>query len=238
MEKGKSSDRFYNVLSILMLIGICCVGTWFLIVFVNPGTGLNPLSPISRPATLTPTVTPTATLQLLGPATFTPAPSETPEPSRTPAPSSTPLPTYTPFSIVTPPTATPTETPVYAFAPFRGHPLALGNIIHTDRGCEWMGVAGQVTYNNGAPVTGIVVKLQGTLIGEAIDKLTLTGSAPNYGPGGYEFELGNKPVGSSGELYIQLLDQAGKPLSDKIVFNTFADCDRSLILISFEETDN
>lgn len=238
MQNGKSSDRFYNLLSILMLIGICCVGTWFLIVFASPKSFLNPFSPIDTGPTRTPTITPTATLPVIGPPTFTPVPSETPLPSRTPAPTSTPLPTYTPFSIVTPPTAAPSATPVFSFEPFKGHPLALGNIIHTDRGCNWLGVAGQVTYNNGAPVTGLVVKLAGTLIGKTIDKLTLTGAAPNYGPGGYEFELADEPVGSSGELYIQLLDQNGSPLSDKILFNTFADCDRNLILISFEEKGN
>ncbi len=240
MAKGKSSDRLFNFLSILMLVGICCIGTWFLLVFINPGSVLNPFSPVEMLPTKTPTITPTATLQQLGPPTFTPAPSETPEPSRTPLPTSTPLPTFTPFSIVTPPTVevTPSATPVFAFEPFRGHPLALGNIIHTDRGCNWMGIAGQVTLSNGAPVTYVVVKLEGTLIGQAISKLTLTGAAPNYGPGGYEFEISDEPIGSSGEMYIQLLDQAGNPLSDKILFNTFADCDRNQILLSCEEKDN
>ena len=106
-------------------------------------------------------------------------------------------------------------------------------------GCSLMGVGGQVVDAKGAPQLGLVVKLHGTLAGQAIDMLTLTGSAAQfgYGPSGYEFVLADEPVPSSNELYIQILDQEGGPLSAQIVFNTFADCSRNLILISFVEKE-
>lgn len=238
MGQENRSDRLFNVLTILMLVGVLCVGSWFLMVYSNPQSFVNPFSPVILPPSSTPTLTPTATLNLLAP-TFTPQPTSTPEPTRPPNPTATPLPTFTPFSIVTPPTeeVTPTATPVYAFEPLDDHPLAIQNVTHQDLGCSWMGIGGQVLDSNGAPLVGLVVKLSGTLAGEVIDMLTLTGSAAQfgYGPSGYEFVLADEPVPSSSELYIQLLDQAGGPLSDRIVFNTFADCSRNLILISFVE---
>jgi hypothetical protein len=56
-----------------------------------------------------------------------------------------------------------------------------------------------------------------------------------YGPGGYEFELGEGPVASTQTLWVQLLDQAMLPLSDKIYFDTFSECDKNLILINFNQ---
>ena len=140
----------------------------------------------------------------------------------------------------TPPTGSPTVAPNYAYEPFDDHPLAIQNVVHQDLGCNWMGVGGQVIDERGAPILGLVVHLSGTLAGRTIDMLTLTGSAAQfgYGPSGYEFVLADEPVPSSSEMYIQLLDQSGAPLSDQILFNTFADCNRNLILISFVSSDS
>jgi len=55
-----------------------------------------------------------------------------------------------------------------------------------------------------------------------------------YGAGGYEFFLNNRPVQTTGEYTVQLLDQNGAvPLSDIITVNTFADCSKNLLLINF-----
>lgn len=96
-----------------------------------------------------------------------------------------------------------------------------------------MGVAGQAVDKNNSPVLYLVVRLGGSLDGNAIDLLTLTGTAPAYGQSGFEFVIGNQPVASNGTLWIQLLEQGDKPLTDKIYFNTFADCNKNLILIRF-----
>jgi len=34
---------------------------------------------------------------------------------------------------------------------------------------------------------------------------------------------------------VQLLDQAGAPLSEKIYFETFEDCNRNLVFINFKQ---
>jgi hypothetical protein len=63
----------------------------------------------------------------------------------------------------------------------------------------------------------------------------MTGLAPQYGPGGYEITLGDRPLDSDDALTVQLFDQAMLPLSDKVTFDTFEDCDRNLILVNFKQ---
>jgi hypothetical protein len=238
MERG-SRDNLFNFLTWLIITGMACIFFWFIAVFANPQTAVNPFKPLILLPTSTASVTPTATLPLLAP-TFTPQPSATTQPTFTPNPTATPLPTYTPFTIVTPPTGSPTPVPDYPFQPFDDHPLAIQNVVHQDLGCSWLGVGGQVIDERGAPILGLVVHLSGTLAGRTIDMLTLTGSAAQfgYGPSGYEFVLADEPVPSSNEMYVQLLDQSGEPLSAQILFSTFADCNRNLILISFEGSES
>ena len=118
-----------------------------------------------------------------------------------------------------------------------GSPSAVQNLFHPELGCDWMGVGGQVVDMSEAPVTGLIIRLGGNLPGVVLPQpmLSLTGVALNYGPGGYEFQLAEKPVGSKGSLWVQLLDQVGIPLSEKVAFDTFNDCGKNLILINFKQ---
>lgn len=99
-----------------------------------------------------------------------------------------------------------------------------------------MGVGGQVFDMNNSPVIGLIVHLGGNLPGVALQTplMSLTGVALNYGPSGYEFQLADQPIASRQSLWIQLLDQQATPVSDKIFFDTFADCNRNLILVNFK----
>ncbi len=83
---------------------------------------------------------------------------------------------------------------------------------------------------------GLFVQLGGVLPGvESIDKLTMTGLAGEYGPGGFEFILANSLVATSGTLWIQLLDQQNLPISDRVYFDTFDDCEKNLVIIYFDQ---
>ena len=88
---------------------------------------------------------------------------------------------------------------------------------------------------NGSPIIGIVVRLAGTYNGKTVELTTVSGISPEYGKSGFEFVLGDTPVNSRDTLYVQLLDQAGLPLSDKIYIDTFNDCDRNLVLVRFKK---
>ena len=108
--------------------------------------------------------------------------------------------------------------------------------FHPDDGCNWMGVAGQVFDLSGAPVSGQQVRVGGSLLGAPIELLSLTGVTTAYGNNGfYEFTLGETPVNSTGTLWVQLLDQSGLPMSDKIYFDTYDACEKNLIFVNFKQ---
>jgi hypothetical protein len=237
-----ASGIIWNILTILILLGTICMAGVFALIFVNPYTSINPFPPPTLPAALTfPTATPTLSLVL--PPTWTPEPTSAPTATSTPRPTATLPPTVTPFSLVTPAvTATAEATQAASSSmPFvvqKGQPLAIANIYHPDLACNWIGVGGQVFDLKGSAITGLQVQLGGVLNGTVIpegSRPTLTGLLPNV-PGYYEFALGDKPFASKQKLWVQLVDQSGSlPLSDKVYFDTFDDCEKNLIIINFRQ---
>jgi hypothetical protein len=247
-----SASLIWNILTVIVLLMtfcVCSIVSWFMI---NPQNPLNPYKPPTMPVEAElPTATPTPKPVL--PPTWTPTP--TVFPSQTPPPTPTAVPTNTqPVETPTlenPPqtpgnsqptetpgegqvTSTPTEGMPFVLQP--GDPVAIDNIGHQELGCNWMGVAGRAFDLTGAPIEqGLLVQLGGTLNDEPVDNLGMVGMVSIYGPGGYEFELGEGPVASTQTLWVQLLDQAMLPLSDKIYFDTFSECDKNLILINFNQ---
>ena len=218
-----------NILSGILVAGTVVVVLLFAIVFINPQSGINPLPPTTMPAlflTWTPSTTPVFSL----PATWTPTVSPTDVPADTQIPSNTPEPTLEETPIPTANLESGTS-----FSIQEGSPSYAENSFHPDAGCDWFGVAGQVFDSEGTVVSGILVEAGG-FIGEIeISGLTLTGMAPDYGEGGYEIVLSDSPVSSDGDIWIQLLDQANLPLSEKIYFITFDSCDSNLIKINFKQ---
>jgi len=234
----KASALIFNILTGVILISTICLVGLFLAIFINPRSGLNPFPPPTLPAALSlPSATPTFGVVL--PPTWTPIPTEEPTATSTPRPSATLPPTETPFSLVTEEPAT--STPASSGMPFilqSGSPVAIANIAYPELGCNWLGVAGQVFDLSGAAVPGQQVQMGGILAGAPVPggvMITLTGLAPQYGPGYYEFTLGDKPVASKGTLWIQLLDQTGLPMSEKVYFDTYDDCQKNLIVINFKQ---
>lgn len=117
-----------------------------------------------------------------------------------------------------------------------GDPVAISNVGHTELGCKWTGVGGRVFDLSGAPITqGVFIQLGGTFDGKPVEMLGMVGMVNYYGPGSYEFVLGDDPMNSEQLLWVQLIDQANLPLSDQIYFDTFSSCDKNLILINFNQ---
>jgi hypothetical protein len=135
-------------------------------------------------------------------------------------------------------TASPTATlkPENPFDLQAGSPAYVSNIAYPDLGCNWLGVAGQVYDSAGTPIVNLGVRLTGSLGELSIDELVITGDAPQYGEGGFEFMLADAPVASSGSLSLQLLSDEGQPLSDEIFFDTSADCQENLVLLNMAQT--
>jgi hypothetical protein len=227
-KKGAKLE-LWDMLSIATLILTLCIGAYFVAIFFMPNSAINPFPPNPRD----PNAPPTATITQIQPeATWTATPlallSETP----TLLPTFTLEPSPTPFSLVPPTkTPTPTSTPKAAFsASFKGID---STIIHPELGCNWQGVGGTVVDANNADMLRMTIRLVGIYNGKSKNELTVSSIAPAYGKSGFEFFLGNTPLTSKGELYLQLLDQAGLPLSDNLYIDLSKECSKNLVLVRF-----
>ncbi len=228
-QSGKGGGgAFWDILSILTLVGILALGLIFTLIYLNPYIGFNPFPPPAAVPTLfIPTGTPT---QKVLPGTWTPTVTPSPTATTTAVPA-TATATATPTE-----TATPTDTPVASAYRYllRGEPAVLaGQVIHPDEGCK-LWVAGQAFDMKGAPVIGLTVQMGGYLQ-KQVYLLSLTGTALQYGPGGYEFTLADQALDSRGGVWVQLLDQEGYPLSAQVSIDTSADCQKNLILVNFKQ---
>ena len=217
----------FNLLSGVLVTGTLIVTLVFAIIFFNPQSGLNPLPPTTMPVIFK-TYTPSPTPRPVLPPTWTPKPQTSPKPTQ---PSPTPLPINTPI-----PTADLESGTTFLLQ--EGYPVYETNLYHPEAGCSWLGVGGEILDAAGEPVPGILIEAGGTLGGIEISRLTLSGTAPDYGGAGYEIPLYDSPIESNGEVWIQLLDQANLPLTDKIYLQTFDSCDSNLILYNFIQNPN
>jgi hypothetical protein len=186
-------------------------------------------TPTVTPRQLEPTWTPTATVDV--PPTETLLPSLTPPATMTsvnfvPA-------TETPVFTATP-TVTPTPKALFSVSSVNSiESIIIPHLL--DAACNWQGVGGTVDDQNSGPIIGIVVRLAGTYDGKSVELTTVSGISPEYGKSGFEFVLGDKPLNSRDKIYVQLLDQAGLPLSEEIYIDTSSDCKENLVLVRFKK---
>jgi hypothetical protein len=188
------------------------------------------LTPTFTPSpTDTPTITNTPTITL----TITLSPTKTlipptPTPTRTPTPTITLTPTFTPSPTGPSPTPTNTLSPY----PFRVQPssLILRENYANAAGCNWQGIAGQVTTDRGDPVVGIQVRVRGDDIG---DVATITGTNTFYGPSGWEVVIGSQ---TNNNRYQVALYAEGVQVSPtvEIVFPNL--CQQNLATVNFIQT--
>jgi hypothetical protein len=116
-----------------------------------------------------------------------------------------------------------------------GSPTWVENFIHPEAGCNWMGVGGQVFDLQGNAVSNLVVKLTGTLNGEPVELIALTGGALNLGPGGYEFKLSDHPFATVETLWVSAFDKDGNAISDPEAISTYDSCEKNFVIINFSE---
>ena len=246
-RKGQNGPLLVNLITVVVFLLTLASSAIFAFFFFQPRSPLNPYPPPTLPviavlptqstlptaaiavATVTPlfseTPTPTATLTI----TPTPQPSE---PLATITPSVSPTRTEAPASLTPAVEPSPTRlitTGNFEFVVQEGSPLALANFANDD-GCNWLGLAGTV-FDGGNGVDGYVIRFEG-----GGQSLTATsGSAPAYSQaGGYELILNDHVVATQAEYSVQLYNNSGQPLTIRLFFDTFADCERNLILINFE----
>ncbi|NIM95624.1 MAG: hypothetical protein GTO18_18145 [Anaerolineales bacterium] len=211
------ANTAFDFLTIIVLLATLFIGGIFVAIYINPYAPFNPFPPPGEPTqpieTDVPELPPTWTVTVEVIETSTPTVTPSPPPTNTPVVAS-PEPTPVPY-IVQP--GTPNYTENFA----------------NEEGCNWMGVAGQVLELDQSPVQDLWVHLGGQLEGTTFDLISLPGSAPAYGEGGYEFTLSDHPITSENLIWVQLIDPAENPLSEKIYLITNDECDMNLTLVNW-----
>lgn len=174
------------------------------------------------------------------------APAASPVPSVTALPPTVEAPTHTALPPTAIPTQLPSPTPALPLTPAPasvktmpydiqlGSPKFMQAFTQLDKGCNWMGVAGQVFDSQSNPLVNVTVLVTGKLNGQTLNGVGLSGVARAYGPGGYEIKLADKAVDSQAALTIQVMDEQWQPLSAPVVFDTSSDCQKNLILVNFQ----
>lgn len=222
--------RTMNVIALFFVAASCGLIGYFALIWQNPYTPLNPLAPPTPlPLVITATMTPS----------FTPtdSPTLTPSVTRTPTAIPTEAPTLTFTPIFLEGFSTPEGTPIppeaqgdFAFALQNGRLIYITN--PDARGaCNWSSIAGSVMDYEGDPVNGYGVHV----VGEGIDETATTGSAPGFGPGGFEINLGN--AARDAQYVAQLLDAEGNPASPVYTVDTLAQCDLNIAALRFVEVE-
>jgi hypothetical protein len=145
----------------------------------------------------------------------------------------TPTATDTPGITPTVPTPTFTATSMPASVEIT---YSSSTETHPDKACNWLGVAGKVIGTDGKPLINQYIQMGGTLDGKGINYLTLSSSAPVYGASGFEFVVSDHTISSSQSLWVQLFDGNFRPLTNKVLFDTFTDCGKNLVMITFTKT--
>jgi hypothetical protein len=236
--KRRSSGVLWNLLTVLVLVGAVCVVSYFVMIFVNPQSALNPFPPPTLPPMMVlPTSTPTSIAQL--PPTWTPEPTREPTLTLTPGPTQTP--TRTPTQLVLPSPLPPTETPT-ATATQPPEFLLSGGVQHrrstavNGLPCTWMGVGGNIVDLDGNPVQGLTVLLGGAYETKPLNKTVLSGTAPVFGEGGYEIQIADDPGRSNNTMYVQLFSPTGLAVSPQYFFSTYDECERNLIQLNFAQS--
>lgn len=184
-----------------------------------------------------PTLAPTWTSIPAGP-TSTPIPfstgraSVTPSivptlPSRTPTNTATATPTET--GTPTPPGPSPTPSPTRSQFPFTKSDNSPFFLQNQAAGCRWMGIAGVVLDVNRRPVPvgSYVVHVWDS----GVDQRVTAGSAPAYGPSGWELFLFDSPVVR--DYNVQMESTSGTAVSQIYRVQTRASCSENLLQIDF-----
>ena len=233
--KEKPRPVIWNILTVIVLLGICGLVYTFLAIYLNPARVPARLRPAPLP-TLYQTPTPTATI-ILQPPTWTPTPTLKPVATRTKAP------TWTSVALLITPTRTmtPTDTPIVdtATITLTAMPAAAdityvaSTTQHPNLACNWLGIGGTVMDASNKPLTFQTIQLGGTLNGKAVTGLALSGNNAAYGVSGFEIKIADSAVDSTQTVWVQLFDNNGHLLTEKTYFDTYKDCQKNLVIIVF-----
>ena len=181
-----------------------------------------------------PVTTPTDGWDAIETVTFEQTPLPTLDATEMPTEEPTPSPT----AEVHTPTVVADPVQYSIFARQDENPFYLPNFAHPEAACEWMGIAGQIFDQDGLEVLGLVVQAGKSLPEPEVIGSSVTGSILSYGLGGYEIQIDEAPIETTETYWVQIMDEDGLVLSEKIYFDTFDDCDLNLIILNWVYREN
>jgi len=221
----------YFVVAALALIG------YFIFIYFNPYHALNPFPPPTQPAeaesalalpldTPEPQPTITAAVEVIA-MVEEPSATATIEVGPTLPPTAYPTPTDVVLMTATP--SGTQETRRY-YVPREESPSYLAHAS----GCTGLYVAGNVVDIEKDPVMLLTVRVTGTLGDQPVDMEVLSGSNDTYTQSGWEIQLSDQLLVSTGTLLVALYEQGGRePVSEVVAFDTVNDCTRNLVVVNF-----
>jgi hypothetical protein len=236
-RKRRRRDAFWNLMTFFVFLSMMASGGLFIWIYLVPFSSLNPFPPPTLPV---PVTEPTQLAVNNSETPFSPPPTTQTVVSLPTSSTSTSLPLRMPL-----PTASKTAEslinlttepqPVFRYE-LRSEPSAIKAFqLPLEKSCQWMGLGGQVIDLQNRPVVGILVQLGGNLQGKNFEQTSQAGTALQFGQAGFEFSLALQPSASEKTLWVQLIDQDRAPLSEKVFFDTFDECNKNLILINFKQ---
>ncbi len=95
--------------------------------------------------------------------------------------------------------------------------------------CNWLSIAGTVTGLLGEPLTDIAVEVSG----DQFLEVRFSGTAPAWGPSGFEINVGNRPAAR--EFAVRLLSATGDGLSDYVLLTTGTTCQTNVTVVNFRQ---
>jgi hypothetical protein len=241
-RRQREQSAWYNRLALVLLLLTPVVFVCYLVIFMVPAFPLNPFPPYTQAlATFAPTLTPQPTYTPTRAPTNTSTPTNTPRPTWTPTSTETPRPTLDltitgtlrAFGLTTrtsTPTLTPTAGPTKSPFNYTAEVLYQRAQLY---GINWSGIAGLVFGLDLKHQPGIGVKAWGDEPLGPDGRLLPSGTALQYGPSGFEFTLGDKPI--SGKYNVQLLGSTGEPLSPIVEVELKGDPRANLAYIIFRQ---
>ena len=242
-QRKPGQSVWYNRLALILLLLTPVVCVCYLLIFMIPTLPLNPFQPYTTQAlaTFAPTLTPQPTYTRTRTPTSTNLPTNTPRPTWTPTFTATPRPTFDPKTTGTPRgsflatrTATPTSTPTVG--PTKSPFNYTAEVLYQRAqlyGTSWSGIAGLIFGLDLKHQPGIGVKAWGDEPLGPAGQLRPSGTASQYGPSGFEFTLGDKPI--SGKYNVQLLGPTGDPISPIVEIDLKGDPRANLAYIIFRQ---
>jgi len=219
----RGGNWLHNLIAFIFLLATVALCGYYVTLWNNPYSALNPLSPA------TPFIIVSETPDFVAIATY--------EANLTQVASQ---PTMVPTVIASPTPVEIAATPTPDTQPEPVQPQTVFTLVdegvqyrenNNGRGCNYASIAGSVETSTGRGLDGYLLQVIDVEEPDLFTVEFLSGSAVGRGPGGFEQRLGNSPRERG--YTIQVFDSDRTPLSEPFLIFTRDSCDENVAYVKF-----